>query len=53
LYSLSWQTFFIFAASIFTASIQFMKFMAKSKYSETNQLLDSGVDLNMESGVAE
>jgi len=47
------QTFFLFAAAIFTASIQFMRFMARSKYSETNQLLDSGVDLNMESGVAE
>jgi hypothetical protein len=30
-----------------------MVYMARPKYSETGQLLDGGVDLNMESGVAE
>lgn len=30
-----------------------MAYMAKAKYSETGQLLDSGSDLNMEGGVAE
>lgn len=30
-----------------------MAYMAKSKYSETGQLLDPGVDLNMEGGIAE
>lgn len=30
-----------------------MAYMAKPKYTETGQLLDSGVDLNMEGGIAE
>lgn len=30
-----------------------MSYMAKAKYSETGQLLDPGVDLNMEGGIAE
>lgn len=30
-----------------------MVFMSKPKYSETQQLLDAGVDLNMEGGIAE
>lgn len=30
-----------------------MKFMAKPKYSDSKQLLDSGIDLNMEAGIAE
>lgn len=30
-----------------------MAYMAKPKYTQTGQLLDSGVDLNMEGGVAE
>lgn len=30
-----------------------MAYMVKTKYSETGQLLDSGVDLNMEGGIAE
>lgn len=30
-----------------------MAYMAKVKYTENGQLLDSGVDLNMEGGIAE
>lgn len=30
-----------------------MVYMCKPKFSETGQLLDSGVDLNMEGGIAE
>jgi hypothetical protein len=44
---------FLFGALVTIACFQFMNFMAKPKFSETGQLLDSGVDLNMESGVAE
>nr|SVE77354.1 EOG090X0IGL [Daphnia lumholtzi]SVE77977.1 EOG090X0IGL [Daphnia lumholtzi]SVE78606.1 EOG090X0IGL [Daphnia lumholtzi] len=32
---------------------RFMAYMAKAKYSETGQLLDGGIDLNMESGISE
>jgi len=45
--------FFIFAAAVTIGCFQFMNFMAKPTFSETGQLLDSGNDLNMESGVAE
>ena len=30
-----------------------MAYMAKAKYSESGQLIDSGIDLNMEGGIAE
>nr|SVE74554.1 EOG090X0IGL [Daphnia barbata] len=32
---------------------RFMTYMARAKYSETEQLLDGGIDLNMESGLSE
>lgn len=38
---------------MYIGSYQFMAYMAKAKYTETGQLLDSGVDLNMEGGIAE
>ncbi|XP_028142810.1 transmembrane protein 208 [Diabrotica virgifera virgifera] len=44
---------YMFACAIFIGCYQFMAYMAKAKYSETGQLLDSGVDLNMEGGIAE
>lgn len=44
---------FLFAGSVHVAAYQFMCYMAKAKYSETGQLLDAGVDLNMEGGIAE
>lgn len=30
-----------------------MAYMARAKYSETGQLLDGGLDLNMEGGLSE
>ncbi|XP_011190903.1 transmembrane protein 208 [Zeugodacus cucurbitae] len=35
------------------ASVQFMVFMSRPKYSENGSILDSGNDLNMEGGIAE
>lgn len=37
----------------YVASYQFMVYMARAKYTESGQLIDSGVDLNMEGGIAE
>nr|CAG4645933.1 EOG090X0IGL [Lynceus sp. MCZ IZ 141354] len=44
---------FSIAAILNTGFYQFMVYMARPRYSETGQLLDCGVDLNLESGVAE
>ncbi|KAJ8970197.1 hypothetical protein NQ314_001344 [Rhamnusium bicolor] len=44
---------YFFSCLIYIGSYQFMTFMARAKYTETGQLLDSGVDLNMEGGIAE
>lgn len=44
---------YFFACLIYIGSYQFMVYMCKPKFSETGQLLDSGVDLNMEGGIAE
>ncbi|XKL63813.1 hypothetical protein PGB90_006177 [Kerria lacca] len=38
---------------VYISGYQFLAHMAKTKYSESGQLLDSGLDLNMEGGVAE
>lgn len=45
--------FFLLAAASYIGSYQFMAYMARPKYSESGQLVDSGVDLNMEGGIAE
>ncbi|XP_019697338.1 transmembrane protein 208 isoform X1 [Harpegnathos saltator] len=42
-----------FSGIIYASSCQFMHYMARATYSESGQLLDSGVDLNMEGGIAE
>ncbi|KAL0101032.1 hypothetical protein PUN28_018709 [Cardiocondyla obscurior] len=42
-----------FSAIVYIGSYQFMSYMARSTYSESGQLLDPGVDLNMEGGIAE
>ncbi|XP_012058321.1 PREDICTED: transmembrane protein 208 [Atta cephalotes] len=42
-----------FSAIIYIGSYQFMSYMARATYSESGQLLDPGVDLNMEGGIAE
>ncbi|CAB3375775.1 transmembrane protein 208 [Cloeon dipterum] len=44
---------FIFATIIYTGGYMFMGMMAKASLTETGQLLDAGLDLNMQDGVAE
>lgn len=44
---------YLFSCAIYIAAYQFMVYMAKAKYSDSGQLVDSGVDLNMEGGIAE
>ncbi|XP_003396691.1 transmembrane protein 208 [Bombus terrestris] len=46
-------TLTIFSASVYMGSYQFMKYIAHATYSESGQLLDCGIDLNMEGGIAE
>ncbi|XP_043801443.1 transmembrane protein 208 isoform X1 [Apis laboriosa] len=46
-------TLTIFSGIIYIGSYQFMKYIAHATYSESGQLLDSGIDLNMEGGIAE
>ncbi|XP_031828004.1 transmembrane protein 208 [Nomia melanderi] len=43
----------IFSGIVYIGSYQFMKYMAQASYSESGQLLDSGIDLNMEGSIAE
>ncbi|XP_015787374.1 transmembrane protein 208 [Tetranychus urticae] len=46
--------FFTFSSIIiYISAIGFMKFMAQPSYSETGSLIDGGLDLNLESGMAE
>lgn len=47
------QTFTILTGLVYVACYQFMVYMARAKIAENGQLLDSGVDLNMEGGIAE
>ncbi|CAH1366630.1 transmembrane protein 208 [Tenebrio molitor] len=44
---------YLFSCAVYIGTYQFMVYMAKPKYNESGQLLDSGVDLNMEGGIAE
>lgn len=53
LFSVQFQLFFIFASIIFTGCYMFMQMMARASFTETGQLLDSGLDLNMQDGIAE
>ncbi|XP_015438162.1 PREDICTED: transmembrane protein 208 [Dufourea novaeangliae] len=46
-------TLSIFFGIIYIGSYQFMKYIAQASYSESGQLLDSGIDLNMEGGIAD
>ncbi|CAL1687380.1 unnamed protein product [Lasius platythorax] len=46
-------TIMAFSTIVYIGSYQFMSYMARATYSESGQLLDSGVDLNMEGGIAE
>lgn len=47
------QILYLFSCAVYIGAYQFMVFMSKPKYSETQQLIDPGVDLNMEGGIAE
>ncbi|KAF2901219.1 hypothetical protein ILUMI_04963 [Ignelater luminosus] len=44
---------YLFSCVIYIGAYQFMTYMAKAKYSDSGQLLDSGVDLNMQGGIGE
>ncbi|CAK9798155.1 Transmembrane protein 208 [Anthophora quadrimaculata] len=46
-------TLTIFSGIVYIGSYQFMKYIAHATYTESGQLLDSGIDLNMEGGIAE
>ncbi|GLH00362.1 Uncharacterized protein GBIM_06760 [Gryllus bimaculatus] len=52
-FTISNTVLFLFAAIVYVASYQFMSYMARAKYTDAGQLLDAGVDLNMEGGIAE
>lgn len=43
----------IFSVAVFIGCYQFMAYMARATFSETGQLTDGGIDLNMETGIAE
>ncbi|XP_066290634.1 transmembrane protein 208-like isoform X1 [Branchiostoma lanceolatum] len=53
--SFSWVTGCLlgFATLVYLASLQSMRSMARPTYSESGALMDGGIDLNMESGMAE
>lgn len=50
---LNLQILYLFSCLVYIGSYQFMAYMAKPKYTDSGQLFDSGVDLNMEGGIAE
>ncbi|XP_063983014.1 transmembrane protein 208 [Diachasmimorpha longicaudata] len=43
----------VLTAVTYVASYQFMAYMARPNFGESGQILDSGIDLNMEGGIAE
>lgn len=43
----------ILSGMVHSGAYQFMNYMARAKFSESGQILDSGIDLNMEGGIAE
>lgn len=43
----------ILTSITYSACLYFMSYMATAKFNEKNQVVDSGVDLNMEGGIAE
>lgn len=51
--TLFYWTLLIFTVLVLAGCHQFMTYMARPTYSETGQLVDGGIDLNMESGIAE
>uniref|UniRef100_T1INZ6 Transmembrane protein 208 n=1 Tax=Strigamia maritima TaxID=126957 RepID=T1INZ6_STRMM len=60
IYFLYWDTIgtfnivlLVFSIAVFVACHQFMTYMARACFGPNGQLLDGGLDLNMETGVAE
>ncbi|XP_053624252.1 transmembrane protein 208 [Plodia interpunctella] len=43
----------IIIVSLYTASYQLMKYVSRPRYSDNSQLIDPGIDLNMEGGMGE
>lgn len=52
-FSLQSILLFILSTATFVGSYQFLVFMSRPKLSETGQLIDGGLDLNMEGGLSE
>ncbi len=49
----SLQLLLVFALAVYVASYRSMSAMAKPAFAEDGSLLDGGIDLNMEQGMAE
>lgn len=47
LITLSYTLLFVFSMLVYGGCIQTMRYMARASYSESGQLLDGGIDLNM------
>ncbi|PSN35986.1 Transmembrane protein 208 [Blattella germanica] len=52
-FSMQMIVMFLFSAAAYIGSFQFMAYMARPNYTDSGQLLDSGIDLNMEGGIAD
>lgn len=50
---LPWQLLLVFSLAVYAASYRSMAAMAKPAFAEDGSLLDGGIDLNMEQGMAE
>lgn len=50
---LLWQSLLVFALAVYVGSYRSMAAMAKPAFAEDGSLLDGGIDLNMEQGMAE
>lgn len=50
---LQWQLLLVFSLVVYAASYRSMTAMAKPAFAEDGSLLDGGIDLNMEQGMAE
>lgn len=50
---LPFQSLNVLVFAIYGGCYQIMKYISKATYTDSNQLLDSGLDLNMEGGMGE
>lgn len=50
---LLWQLLLVFALAVYVGSYRSMAAMAKPAFADDGSLLDGGIDLNMEQGMAE